>query len=550
MPTIDPFAADAAVAAKLVVVLTKELAGLTGDVLNEKFAKVQSQALIANDLNQLSIMWRKKNMQLVVEKLEAMVRTEAVRQSDFFGRLKTKLGELTGTSGTAVAQESTETTEPTTGKTITVALPKINPDKRDTSLELLHPLMREKVMALMDDLQANSIPMKIFEAYRSPERQDHLYAIGRTREMHRGRVTFVKAWHSRHQYGLAVDMVIDHPDYSMWDTENDKPKAWWKRYHELAEIHDLEPVNFELVHIQLKGMVASKLLAGEQPSAGDDSWEQNFRNAVINWPGADKPRLRDEDKPGLASFALQTGKASAQVDWSAMPPLSDFAWTSRFGGQEWRADDNGIYLRGEPNSPLRTPGEPSTASSALNEFADNIAEASQKFSVPPELILMTIATETGFMKSEGFTGPRTFRWEKNVTLTTTGDVALDGKEKGDYSAGPMQVLSNTAREVNKKQDLGFDNGSDLKWFKNKPAKAPAKLGLYEGTTCVLIGTGYIAQQRSKTDLNPVLVSAAYNAGSLRASGTNIWKIFFHHDHVDRACNWFGDACAVMKLFGR
>lgn len=46
----------------------------------------------------------------------------------------------------------------------------------------------------------------IFESYRSPARQDFLYAQGRGKPG--PVVTKAKAWQSWHQYGLAVDLAV------------------------------------------------------------------------------------------------------------------------------------------------------------------------------------------------------------------------------------------------------------------------------------------------------------------------------------------------------
>ncbi|MCP5086394.1 MAG: hypothetical protein GY952_06290 [Rhodobacteraceae bacterium] len=428
----------------------------------------------------------------------------------------------------------------------------INPNKRETSLDLLHPKIRQRVKDLIADLKAKKVPMKVFESYRTPERQAHLFAQGRTRDLHKGKVTNADAWQSYHQYGVAVDMVIDHPDHGMWDTGSAKTRGWWKKYHELAEKHGLEPLSFEMPHVQLVGVRTSQLLSGEEPGAGDESWTDNFAQAVARWPDSRKPPLpAGVERPTFGEIASASGHAVAGIDWSALPAVIPVDWTSKFGGREWRVDGDGIYLRGSPNTPQRTPGTPTTVMTAIDLYADDIAAACQKFNVPPEHVLMTIATETGIFRKHDFTGPKTFRWEPHVTLTTTGDPAIDNKEKGDYSAGPMQVLSNTARDINNKLNLGLNNKTDLKWFKNKPNAAGQKnLGMYKGDISIPLGTGYMNMQRPKTDLNPVLSSAAYNAGSLRASGTNTWGIHHHGDHLDRAVKWFGDACAALKSFGR
>lgn len=73
-------------------------------------------------------------------------------------------------------------------------------------IEDLHPLMRGPVELMCASLEvayqegATQTYFRIFEGYRSPQRQTELFSDGR-------RVTKAKAWQSAHQYGLAVDMV-------------------------------------------------------------------------------------------------------------------------------------------------------------------------------------------------------------------------------------------------------------------------------------------------------------------------------------------------------
>ena len=404
----------------------------------------------------------------------------------------------------------------------------------------------------MSDLKTANVPMKIFESFRSPERQAFLFSKGRfppNKSM--AKVTKADAWHSYHQYGLAVDMVIDHPDHSMWETGNSTVDAWWAKYHELADKNGLEPLSWELPHVQLKDVKTSQLLAGDEPGTGDDAWHENFTDAVARWRGTQKPPIPGSDRPPLIDMIAGQQMAEAGIDWAALPTVAVHPWGNPLHGKEWRADGSGIYLRGDPNRAERTPGDPTTATKAINLYADAIAEAAQAFRIPPELIVMTIATETGLFREHSFPGPRTFRWESKFVLRNTGDSSVDGKERGDYSAGPMQVMSSTARGMdNNSTKLKFKNETTLKWFKNKPSTAPKSLGLYDGRIGIMVGASYIAHQTAKTGLNPILVAAAYNAGSIKASGTNTWGIFAHGDHLDRAARWFGDACAAFEVLGR
>lgn len=561
MSNENPYQALVSAAADQAFTKMMQAAELSGDAQVQAFAEAQRLNKIAEALNKPSLMWREGRLTDAVKQLEVIVQSETARQSDIFGRLKSELVRLGGNPGGATASSpatgSASGATATTGSNVSnppvnVSSSDINPRKRETSLELLHPAIRQKVRDLIGDLAANSVPMKVFETFRTPERQAYLFAQGRTRDLDKGKVTNADAWESYHQYGVAVDMVIDHPNYGMWDTASATTRGWWDKYHELAEKHGLEPLSFEKPHVQLVDIKTSQLLSGEEPGPGDDSWYDNFSQAVARWQGDKKPPLpSDTDRPAIADMAAQAGHAVSGIDWSALPAVAEVDWMSMFGGREWRVDGNGVYLRHDEENPQRTPGTPTTVLAALDLYAEHIGAACQKFSVPPELVLMTVATETAQMRNHDFTGPKTFRWEQHVTLTTTGDPAIDGSEKGDYSAGPMQVLSNTARDINNRLGLGFTNDSDLKWFKNKPnASGQRDLGLYKGEISIPLGTGYLSLQRGQTQLNPVLASAAYNAGSIRTSGTNSWHIRSHGDHLDRAIKWFGDGCAALKDFGR
>lgn len=68
------------------------------------------------------------------------------------------------------------------------------------AIATLHPTVARKAEALWtlanQALAGTGVRLEIIEGYRSPERQDELYALKRTR---------AKAWQSWHQYGLAFD---------------------------------------------------------------------------------------------------------------------------------------------------------------------------------------------------------------------------------------------------------------------------------------------------------------------------------------------------------
>lgn len=409
---------------------------------------------------------------------------------------------------------------------------------KDTDLSKLHPVFRETVEKVLADLANANVPMRVFEAYRPPERQRHLFRQGR--EIPGRIVTKADAWGSYHQYGLAVDMVIDALNVNPWEDKTEESKRWWEAYHQTARSHGLEPLTFEKPHIQLAGISSRNLLEGQFPPGGDDNWRSAIRAAAARFPdGAPPLEVGEEERPPLDVSNQMTGLPTAI--------LSD--WTSEGDGIEWRVDARGICLRHRPNTPLRTAGAPDTCVMILELFADAIRAASLRHQVPPELIAMTIATEAGAFADDGFTGPATFRWESDVEVRETGDPEIDGHDTGDYSAGPMQVLASTARWINRVRGLGHDAAEAFPHFKRKP-RAPATLGLYDPEIAIDVGTAYIAHQSDSTRLNPIKVAAAYNAGSLRPSTVSVWGLHAHGNHLDRAARWYGDACDAVKLFGR
>jgi peptidoglycan L-alanyl-D-glutamate endopeptidase CwlK len=225
-----------------------------------------------------------------------------------------------------------------------------------------------------------------------------------------------------------------------------------------------------------------------------------------------------------------------------IPSAGSADWHSKFGGQKWRYDKNGVYIEKHANGeePLRTRGEPITCRTIMELCAKEILAASQKYDVPMALIIMTIATETANYRKQGFTGPRTFRWEPHVKVND-----VEPHDRGDYSAGPMQTMSTTARWVIRAQNLDYDPFEVAPHYETVPAP-PEEHPLYEYKNSIDIGTAVIKQRCDKTGDDPILVAAAYNAGGIYESQQNDWKLRSTGDHLDRAARWYGDALAVLK----
>ncbi|MCA1494595.1 M15 family metallopeptidase [Ensifer sp. NBAIM29] len=214
-------------------------------------------------------------------------------------------------------------------------------------LALLHPAMRERVGRLMVDIAAANLPLRVFEAWRSPERQRHLYAQGRTRPGRK--VTFAEAWESYHQYGLAVDVVGFVDGAWTWDL----PDSVWRRMHDLGAAHGLERLGFETPHLQLADLKIGDLMDGDWPDGSDPSWRNNMAAVIDRWDG-------QPSAPPMVGGELERPAIGTQIDggldWSRTQGVGSGDWHSFFGGQQWRYDDQGIYLRTGPNRPIRSPG--------------------------------------------------------------------------------------------------------------------------------------------------------------------------------------------------
>lgn len=84
------------------------------------------------------------------------------------------------------------------------SLPMIN------DLKSLHPFFRDKIIELIADCKEKGIELAIVETYRTHAKQHEYKTMGK-------RYTNSKAGQSRHQYGLAVDVVPVVDSVAVWD---------------------------------------------------------------------------------------------------------------------------------------------------------------------------------------------------------------------------------------------------------------------------------------------------------------------------------------------
>lgn len=179
----------------------------------------------------------------------------------------------------------------------------MDPLARNADPALLHPTVRALVSSLLRELQAEGIPLALYEGARTPERQVELYKRGRVAGYgplgHHA--TYDTAWTSRHQYGMAVDLVFRKPGSSgSWTWAEPSPGAW-KRYQEIAARIGLQALKrangsvIEWPHVQHPWPLV-KLRNGEYPAGGDASWADNLNASIFRW-GPRSRRIAAVDHP-------------------------------------------------------------------------------------------------------------------------------------------------------------------------------------------------------------------------------------------------------------
>ena len=201
----------------------------------------------------------------------------------------------------------------------------------------------------------------------------------------------------------------------------------------------------------------------------------------------------------VATIAARAGGSAAEpVQWKQGP----------FGGVRWRLTQAGILVEGE-TAPARTVGEPATVRRIWRDFGDIIKGVCAPLGVPAEVVVTTIAVES-----------------RGVIAATLHE------PDGRTSVGLMQTLTETASQVMGRNITAAD--------------------LEKPEISIEAGTRYIASQRAKTQYDPILVAAAYNAGGIdppRPGDDNPWKLRCTGDHLTRTKLYYNDAVAVAKEDG-
>jgi len=197
----------------------------------------------------------------------------------------------------------------------------------------------------------------------------------------------------------------------------------------------------------------------------------------------------------------------------------------------WRVAADGIRVLGEAGEPRRTKGAPSTLGRIFATFGHEIGIYSEAFQVDARTIAAVIATESGGK-------PTAERAEPQIH---------------DVSIGLMQTLTNTAKGVapfaiKRMNDIAGDavrlagpsvpKGGDLKQWREL---------LSQPRVSILLGTALLASidEHFGCKGDPILMYAAFNAGSPRPSSRTPWGLVYYGSALDSFSRWYGDACAVV-----
>ena len=226
-------------------------------------------------------------------------------------------------------------------------------EARQSDLDAVHPSLRTAVQSVLAELKTGKHPFEVFEAFRSPERQASLYAQGRTKPGNK--VTKARPWTSYHQYGLAADFVLKIDGQWSWDTSGANA-GHWKALHEIARKYGLEPLSWELPHLQMAGLRIADLQRGAYPPFGDDAWADNLEAAIAGWTGA-------ETAPPLPPVAARPPLPAGAEGADAVDPSEVGSPAVNGAGATPMADDNL-----ELNRPA-TPEQALEAMAMPNQFA-------------------------------------------------------------------------------------------------------------------------------------------------------------------------------------
>ncbi len=190
-----------------------------------------------------------------------------------------------------------------------------------------------------------------------------------------------------------------------------------------------------------------------------------------------------------------------------------------YGTKTWRVTDAGVEVRGEPLPELSDFN--ARMMSIVADYGTIVSEKSHQWDVDIEMMCATIGVESG------------------------GDCLAERHEKelGDYSIGLTQVLTSTASELAARKGIQglpsepLPKGGKLSEWRDALRRPDLAIEL-----CAAYH--YMSNERFGCQSDPILLYAAYNAGSPRSADTD-WGLRYYGQAMDHFRRWYNAACEVL-----
>lgn len=199
-------------------------------------------------------------------------------------------------------------------------------------------------------------------------------------------------------------------------------------------------------------------------------------------------------------------------------------WHSRFGGHAWKITASGIAIKGEGHP--RSPGEPRSIQYLWEDFGDDILYASNEMQVAADTLSAMVCIEAGRQEDS-------LRFDPTATREEPGYVS-DTQTPHLVSPGLMQTLLSTAQHMAKTYHLVDPDEVDREF-------------LQDPGYSLLMGAAYLHHLMDRYGPDPMLLSAAYNAGGLYKDLGSRWHLrTYSPERLDRFASFFNDFHAVKN----
>ena len=136
-----------------------------------------------------------------------------------------------------------------------------------SKLATLAPAFCDRVLAWLKACRDAGLQPYVYEGLRTSARQNELYAIGRTVQRTKPKVTNAKAGQSMHQYGFAIDFVPLKQAKADGMMEPDWSDKAYAPYHKLAGKFGLRKLSWETPHLEDATIADWRAAAKIRPSA-------------------------------------------------------------------------------------------------------------------------------------------------------------------------------------------------------------------------------------------------------------------------------------------